>query len=298
MFLKNKVWMMLAVVMVLSLLAIGGCGEDVEEQTEAEEPVETDNGDGDGDGDENGEETLSGSIVTAGSTSVQPVSELLAEGFMSQHPEVSVDVQGGGSTAGVVAAEDGTADIGGVSRELADDEQHLNDIVIGIDGIAVVVHPDNPVEELELEEVRQIFTKEITNWSEVGGPDIEINAVTREEGSGTRGAFESMVMGDEEISQEVVVQDSTGACRTTVEGDENAISYISLAAMVDDVKALAVDGAEPTVENIVAGDYEIARPFNYVVDGEPEGLVKEFIDFVLSEEGQEIVEEAGLISAQ
>ena len=235
------------------------------------------------------------SITVAGSTSVQPVSELLAEAFTDANANTNVSVQGGGSSAGVRAAADGAAEIGAVSRELREDEKHLIEFVIAIDGIAIVVHPSNDVTELTLEQVCMIFAGEILNWSEVGGSGGEIIPVTREEGSGTRGAFEEIVMRDDQIGPSVIVQNSTGACKTTVAGDPNAVSYISVAALDDTVWAVAVEGAEPTVDNIVTGSYPVARPFLYVTKGNPSGLAKEFIDFVMSAEAQPIIEKAGLV---
>jgi phosphate transport system substrate-binding protein len=238
------------------------------------------------------------SITVAGSTSVQPVSELLAEAFMDANSGITVNVQGGGSTAGVRAAEDGAAEIGAASRNLKEEEQHLTEYVIATDGIAIVVHPSNTVRELTLEQVRMIFAHQITDWSEVGGSSADIIAVTREEGSGTRAAFEEIVMDDEAISPDAIVQNSTGACKTTVAGDSNSISYISLAALDDTVTAISVEGADPTVDNIVSGSYPVARPFLYVTKGTPSGPAKMFIDFVMSPEAQSIIEEAGLVSTR
>ncbi len=241
---------------------------------------------------------LSGSITIAGSTSVQPVSELLAEAFKSKHPKTTIYVQGGGSSAGVKAADTGTAQIGASSRDLKPDEKHLTQFVIGIDGIAVIVHPSNAIADLSLEQVRDIYIGKITNWRDVGGPDSPIVAVTREEGSGTRGAFEEVVMKGEPISSGAIVQNSTGAVATTVSGDKNAIGYVSLAALTSSVKAIKVDGVEPTVENIVSKSYKVARPFLYLTKGEPQALAKQFIDFVMSADGQAIVQKAGLVSTR
>ncbi len=238
------------------------------------------------------------SITVAGSTSVQPVSELLAEAFMDANSGITVNVQGGGSTAGVRAADDGAADIGAASRNLKEEEQHLTEYVIAIDGIAIVVHPSNPLTELTLDQVRMIFTHQITEWSAVGGSNGNIIAVTREEGSGTRGAFEEIVIGDDAISPDAIVQNSTGACKTTVAGDPNAISYISVAALDDTVTPIAVEGTEPTVENIVSGAYPVARPFLYITKGTPSGPAKTFVDFVMSDEAQPIIEKAGLVSVR
>ncbi len=276
---RSKGLLILAVVCLLAMVMVTGCGQEA-----VDEPA-------------SGDEGLSGSIIVAGSTSVQPVSELLAEAFMAKHKQVNVVVQGGGSSAGIRSAVDGVADIGSSSRNLKEKEkgQGLEVFVIAKDGIAVIVHPSNEVAELTLEQIKGIFAGEITNWKDVGGADEKIMAVTREEGSGTRGAFEDIVMDDTLISDGAIVQPSTGAVSTTVAGDPKAIGYISLAALSAEVKAVQVEGVDATAENILADTYKIARPFIYVTMGEPTGLAKEFIDFVLSSEGQAVVEGKKLI---
>ncbi len=234
---------------------------------------------------------LRGTITIAGSTSVQPLSEELAAAFMEKHPGVNVNVAGGGSGTGIKAAQEGTAEIGASSRELKDEEAgSLNKTLIARDGIAIVVHKQNSVNDLNVEQARKIFAGEITNWKDVGGKDVEINLFTREEGSGTRDAFEEMVIGeDKRISGKASVLNATGAVRTAVAGDINGIGYISLGSLDESVKALKINGIEPTMENVINGSYRIARPFLYLTKGEPEGIVRAYIDFVLSPEGQKIV---------
>jgi phosphate transport system substrate-binding protein len=242
---------------------------------------------------ENKQEALSGNITIAGSTSVQPLAEELAQAFMEKYPDVKIDVQGGGSSVGVQSAHEGVADIGNSSRELKDKEKPygLHEHVIARDGIAVVVNNVNSaVNELTMEQVQKIFTGEINNWKEVGGADAKITVVNREEGSGTRGAFEEIVMGkDAKFTDSAIIQPSTGAVKQTVSTDPNAIGYISMGALDNSVKGLKVNGVEPTPENVVSGSYKISRPFLMLTKEEPQGAVKAFLDFIFSEEGQNIV---------
>jgi len=176
----------------------------------------------------------------------------------------------------------------------------LKPFVIAKDSVAIVVHPENPVSELTMEQVAKIFAGEINNWKEVGGEDAEIRVITREEGSGTRETFEKFVMRPLhlEITADASVKPSNGEVRATVATDKNAIGYISLGYVDESVKALKIDGVEPTVEKVLSGEYPITRNLYLITKGEPEPLEKAFIDFVLSEEGQKIVEELGYIPVQ
>ena len=234
---------------------------------------------------------LSGSIQIAGSTSVQPLSEELAMEFMSKYPDVKINVAGGGSGAGIKAAQDGTADICASSRKLKPEEKSVKEIVIAKDGIAVVVNPANPVNNLTMEQIKSVFSGEVTNWKDLGGSDAPITVVIREDGSGTRGAFEEIVLGkDVKFTDKAIIQNTTGALRTTVAGTPDAIGFISLGALNDKVKALKVNGVHISKENVLNNSYKVARPFIYMTKEEPTGLIKLFIDFVLSAEGQKIVE--------
>jgi phosphate transport system substrate-binding protein len=233
---------------------------------------------------------LSGEITEAGSTTVQPVAESLAAAFMAKYPDVTVVIQGGGSSTGVKSAAEGTVDIGAASRELKPNEVGtVVEHVLARDGIAIIAHPTQTVGDLSVEQVKRIFTGEITNWSQVGGADEGINVVAREEGSGTRAAFEEMVMGEDLITPTAILQPSNGAVRTTVSGDPNAIGFLSFGYMDSSIKALSIDGVAPNIENAVNGSYSIVRPLLFLTKEPPEGLVKEFIDFCLGPEGQAIV---------
>ncbi len=243
---------------------------------------------------------LSGSLTVAGSTSVQPFSEVLAEEFMAAHKGTQINVQGGGSSVGVEAAVSGTAQIGAVSRTVSSEEKSKGvvDTTIALDGIAVVVHPSNPIASVKTEDVMNIYLGNIKNWNQLGGPDGPITVVSREDGSGTREAFTTLVMNKKDTIKTAIVQNSTGAVRTTVAGDKNAIGYVSLSSLNQEVKALPIDGTEATEANVKNGSYKLQRPFIYVTKGEPTGLSKAFIDFILSPEGQQLIVEEGAVSVK
>jgi phosphate transport system substrate-binding protein len=236
-------------------------------------------------------------ITVAGSTSVEPFAELLAEEYMLRHPTSHIYVQGGGSTAGIEAVRSRAAHIGMSSRSLMAEEKDLYAVTIARDAIAIIVHPKNPVDDLSLAQIRKVFSRNIRNWSEVGGHFRPIVLVTREEGSGTREAFQKLVMGKEEISLESLVQDSNGAIRQVVAGDPNAIGYISLGLVNEKVKALKISGAEPILKNIESGRYHLIRPFLFIFNSEPVGEAKSFLDFVMSPEAQRLLSKEGLVTA-
>jgi phosphate transport system substrate-binding protein len=234
-------------------------------------------------------------LTLAGSTSIQPFADKWAEVFMARHPGLGVDVQGGGSSAGIQACKSGACQIGMSSRELKGDEKDLTEIVIARDGLAIIVHPSNPARGLKIADVKQIFSGDLTDWKALGGPDKQITVVTREEGSGTRGAFQELVMGKTRIFRGAITEDSNGTVREIVAHDPAAIGFISLGLVNSQVRALALDGAEANDDNIRNGSYRLVRPFLFVSRGEPTGLAKQFVDFVLSDEGQTLVKEEGLL---
>ena len=234
-------------------------------------------------------------LVIAGSTSVQPFAEKLAEIYMQQHPEVRIDVQGGGSSAGIYAVSQWACDLGASSLELVPAEKHLIEIPLAYDGIAVIVHPSNPLTKLRLDDLQAVFLGKITDWQSFGLPPHPIDVVTREEGSGTREAFESMVMAKHEITPSALVQDSNGSVREIVAGDPHSLGYISAGLVDHRVKALAIDGIAPTRENIKNRTYKLVRRFLLVARAAPSGPDKDFVDFVLSAQGQSILETEGLV---
>lgn len=278
---KSRIFKVAAVVLTMALVfAVAGCGKK-------EEPKKAETNE------------LTGTIQIAGSTSVQPLSEELAKAFMAKNPKVKINVAGGGSSAGVKAAQEGTADIGSASRELKEKEVGtVQELKIALDGIAVVIHKDNKVEDLTMEQIQKIFMGEIKDWSEVGGEKGAIHVFNREEGSGTRGAFEDIVMKKEAFTEKAGIQNSTGAVRTAVAGDKAGIGYISLGSLNEDVKALKVGGVEATIENIKKDTYKVYRPFLYMTQKAPEGATKAYIEWVLSDEGQKVVESKKFISVK
>ena len=234
-------------------------------------------------------------VVVAGSTSVQPYMEILAEEFMRENKGAEIFVQGGGSAAGIAAAENKTADLGMSSRNLNEDEEYLWSVEIAKDGLALIVNPQNPVRDITLENIRAIYSLEITDWQQIGGKPAKIHIVTREEGSGTRSAFESLIMGETEITGRAIVQDSNGAVRQIVSSDPDAIGFISLGLVDKTVIALKLQGIEATRANVINGSYQLYRPFLLVADQAPAGEVKLFVDYILSAPGQGLLAAEGLI---
>jgi phosphate transport system substrate-binding protein len=245
-------------------------------------------------------------ITLAGSTSVQPFAERLAEVYMSQHHEVKVNVQGGGSSAGIRAVSSRICQVGMSSRSLTPEETGIDAIPIALDGIVLVVHKSNPVRSVTLDQVRAIFSGEVTNWREVGGPDHGITVITREEGSGTRASFEEQVMTPpradkdgpkpepQRFAADALVQDSNGSVREIVAGDPNAIGYISYGLVDDRVRALVLNGVTPDHETIKRGRYPVVRKFLFLTCDSVAPATRAFLDFTLSPEGQRVLEEEGL----
>jgi phosphate transport system substrate-binding protein len=218
---------------------------------------------------------------------------------MELHSNVTVTVQGGGSGTGVTQVGQGTVDIGNASREIKESEfseyPGLVPTSVAADGVAVIVNPENPVSDLTKDQIAMIFTGQINNWADVGGPDSEIVVIIREDGSGTRATFEEIVHKGTDPTSDAHQKPSNGAAKTTVSQTPYAIGYIGLGYVDDSVKAISVDNVVPSDETIKNGTYPISRFLYMITNGEPEGLAKEFIDFILSVEGQEIVEEEGFI---
>ena len=243
---------------------------------------------------------LSGAISMVGSTSMEKFANALSESFMEKYPNVTVTAEFVGSGAGIEAVSNGTADIGNSSRNLKDEEKAggVAENIVAIDGIAVVVDGANTVEDLTKQQLSDIYEGKITNWKDAGGNDAPIVVVGRESGSGTRSAFEELLKLEDmcKYSNEL---DSTGAVMAKVASTPGAIGYVSLDVLDDTVKAVKLEGAEPTEENIKAGSYFLSRPFVMATKGEiseQNDLVKALFDYIYSEEGTEIVKSVGLIA--
>lgn len=231
-------------------------------------------------------------VVLAGSTSIQPFAERWAESY----EDGRVTVQSGGSTAGIKAAHDGTADFGMSSRQLHGYEADgLEQTIVARDGIAVIVHASNPVQSLTLTQLRAIYAGELRNWRDVGGRDAPITVITREEGSGTRDTFEEVVMGDStRIARQALVTAYSGGLRKMVAEDPSAIGYVTFSQLNALVHPLILDGVLPTEETIRNATYRLQRPFLFLTRGAPAGASAAFLRFVLSPRGQEIAREEGL----
>lgn len=245
---------------------------------------------------------LSGSITMAGSTSMEKYANALAEVFMEKYPNVSVQAEFTGSSAGVEAVLAGQCDIGNSSRNLKDEEKEKGaaENIVAIDGIAVVTDPSNTAADLTKDQLTEIYTGKVTNWKDVGGSDMPVVVVGREAGSGTRGAFEE-ILGVEDACAYANELDSTGAVMAKVASTPGAIGYVSLDVIDDTVKVLTLDGTEATEENIKSGDYFLSRPFVMATKGEiseQSDLVKALFDFVYSDEGSELVKSVGLIAVK
>jgi len=243
---------------------------------------------------------LSGTISMVGSTSMEKFANALSESFMEKHPGVTVTAEFVGSGAGVEAVSNGTADIGNSSRNLKDEEKAdgVAENIVAIDGIAVVVDAANTVEDLTKQQLSDIYEGKITNWKDAGGNDAPIVVVGRESGSGTRSAFEELLE-LEDVCKYSNELDSTGAVMAKVASTPGAIGYVSLDVLDDTVKAVKLEGAEPTEENIKAVSYFLSRPFVMATKGEiseQNDLVKALFDYIYSEEGAEIVKSVGLIA--
>ena len=283
-----KKFLTLALTAVMALSLLTACGSKNDNSADA-------NTDG-----SNTETTLSGTVSTDGSTSMEKVINSLGESFMAMNKDVKFTYNPTGSGSGIQAVSEGRCDIGLSSRALKDDEKAsgLVETVVALDGIAIVVNPENPVSDLDIDTIAKIYTGEITNWKDVGGNDAEIVLIGREAGSGTRDGFESITDTKDtcQYRQELT---STGDVINTVSQNPDAIGYASLSAVGDSVKALTVGGVEATEATVKDGSYVVQRPFVLVTK---EGTklspaAQAFFDYALSADAASIIAAAGAVAA-
>ncbi|MEA4889705.1 MAG: phosphate ABC transporter substrate-binding protein [Clostridiaceae bacterium] len=239
---------------------------------------------------------LSGKIVASGSTSMEELMQALGEAFSTVNTDVMVEIQGGGSSTGVKNVSEGVSEIGNSSRALKDDEKKLGltSYVVAYDGIALVVNPANKVTALTSQQVKDIFTGKVTNWKDVGGTDAPIVVILRESGSGTRDGFEELlgIANQCVASQEV---NETGIVKSTVAGNANAIGYMSLGKVDQSLTALTIDNVKPSEATVLDKSYKLQRPFLCLTKGNESDLVKAFMTFILSDEGQAMVAKKGFV---
>ena len=283
---KKFIALALTLVMALSLVACGNSNSD---------------NSGDNAADNNGgDAAITGTVSTDGSTSMEKVIGALSESFMAANGGVTVNYNPTGSGSGITAVQEGTCDIGLSSRALKDEEKAagLKETVLAYDGIAIIVHPDNPVSDLTLEQIAKLYTGEITNWKDVGGNDAEVVLIGREAASGTRDGFES-ITGTKEKCQYRQELTSTGDVITAVSQNPDAIGYASLASIKDSVKALNVDGVTPSEATVKDGSYKVQRPFVLVtVEGKAlTPVAQAFFDYATSSDAAAIIAKAGAVAA-
>ena len=280
----------LSAVMALALLA--GCGNQTDNNSS--------NNDNSGDASDTPAASVSGTVSTDGSTSMEKVIGALSESYMAANKDVTVNYNPTGSGAGITAVQEGTCDIGLSSRALKDEEKAagLKETVLAYDGIAIIVHPDNPVSDLSIEQIAKLYTGEITNWKDVGGSDAEVVLIGREAASGTRDGFES-ITGTKDKCQYRQELTSTGDVITAVSQNPDAIGYASLAAIKDSVKALSVDGVTPSETTVKDGSYPVQRPFVLVtVEGKAlSAAAQSFFDYATSADAADIIAKAGAVAA-
>ena len=283
---KKLISLALTAAMALSILTACGSKNDTADNTNNDANSGT-------------ETTISGTVSTDGSTSMEKVINSLGESFMAQNKDVKFTYNPTGSGSGIQAVSEGRCDIGLSSRALKDDEKAsgLVETTLALDGIAIVVNPDNPVSNLDVDTIAKIYTGEITNWKDVGGDDTEIVLIGREAGSGTRDGFESITDTKDACAyrQELT---STGDVINTVSTNPNAIGYASLSAVGDSVKALTVGGVEATEDTVRDGSYVVQRPFVLVTKEGTElsAAAQAFFDYALSADAADIIAAAGAVA--
>lgn len=244
---------------------------------------------------------MQGTIRIAGGTAHIPVMEELAKKVMQYNPNIQISIAGGGTGLGIKQAGEGLIDIGNAGREPTKDEIAKYGLEVyrwAIDAVAIVVHPSNKIKSLTKAQVKDIYSGKISNWKELGGIDKPINLYSRPEESGTREVFWTLALDKSEVSKKANIVASNGAMKSAVSNDPYAIGYLSTGYVDSSLKAVAFDGEEPTLENVLSGKYKISRGIYSVTKGEPPALVKAFLDLLFSAEGQKVIKAKGLIPAK
>ena len=297
---KNKLVKMMALLTATTMVAAGvmGCGSDSSDAN-ADANTDTTASDTTANTDTTDGADLSGTVTLAGSTSMEKLANAMNEAFMEKYPNVSATAEITGYSAGLESQEAESVDIGDASRALSDDEksQGIVENIVAIDGIAVITDTANTITDIKSEDLAKVYTGEITNWKDLGGPDEQIVVIGREAGSGTRDAFEELmdVKDSCKYAQEL---DSTGAVLAKVAATPGAVGYLSLDVLDDTVNGLKINSVEPTEDNILAGDYVLQRPFVMATKGEiseQSKQVQAYFDFINSADGQNVIKSVGLI---
>lgn len=236
-------------------------------------------------------------LLVAGSTTMLPYMEKLETGFNKIYPGIVIESDGGGSTAGIIADKRNAIDLAMASREVKveEDDQYLRDYLVAKDALAIVVHPANPVSNIAKEQIRDIFTGVITNWSQLGGTDAPIVLMGRKKGSTTRKGMDEMVLGGLDFAKKTTAEESADKLAEAVAANPNAIGYLALKDLKPTVKALMIGGVEINRESILSGHYPLSRSFYLVIYDKPKSAVQKLLDFTLGKEGQDILEHEGLI---
>lgn len=308
---NSKKWLLIPIVVLLSaLLFVSSCGESTTTPTNTTTTTS-----------QTMTSELSGSFNIVGSNTVTPLTAVWAEEFMNMHPEVNIAVSGPGSGAGIAALINGTTDIcqasRGIKQQEIDEANNVGvnpyEVQVATDALSVIVHPSNPISEITITQLSAIYTGEITNWKEIGGDDAPIVALSRDTNSGTHVFFKEHVVQmaglptedkSLEYGAKILLLPSTEEGVSEVAKNPNAIFYPGLGYLTDEVKPLAIkkteddQGVLPSIATALDGTYPVARPLLYYTNGEPSGVIKEFIDYCLSMEGQEKVTEVGYVPLQ
>jgi len=242
-------------------------------------------------------------ITIAGSTTVLPIAQLVAEVFMDSHKDITISIRGGGSGVGIAQLLSGNIDIADASREIKPEELHIanqkgkniSGTIIALDGIAVVVNKQNPISEIDINTLKDIYTGKINNWKIIGGLDRPIVVISRDIASGTFEVFKSKVLQGAKTIQSSLMLVSNKEIAGTVAQTPGAIGYVGIGFLTDEIKALKINSVMPSPETVKNGTYKLARALYMYTNSEPKQATKTFIDFVLSAQGQKIVQEAGYV---